>query len=140
MSFLRQLGLAIRSARRVYHLTQEDLAEVTGISERTIRAVEQGRPGVAVGTVLTVAHHVGLELRLRDAPIWPHHALHPIHSRQVRAMIEKGQARGGRISQREGEKVQRAAEALRPVREAAARRMASDGWDEGPGDHLRLGR
>ena len=36
-------GEAIRRARREAGLTQKDLADLSGVSERTVRAIETGR-------------------------------------------------------------------------------------------------
>lgn len=64
MDTARELGLTIRDARKHFRLTQTDLAELIGISDRTVRDIEKGRPGVAFSTVLAVAAAVGVHLQV----------------------------------------------------------------------------
>lgn len=46
---LRELGRRLRSARLERNDTMATFAERLGVSERTVRAMEQGRPAVQVG-------------------------------------------------------------------------------------------
>lgn len=43
MTWTERQGLALRSARITRRLTQVDLAELLGISERSLRRIERGR-------------------------------------------------------------------------------------------------
>ena len=59
------LGRALRSARTGLGLTQRDLAELAGVSERTVRALETATGNPSVGALMSVANAVGLHLELR---------------------------------------------------------------------------
>lgn len=59
---LAVLGSQIRLARHEKNWTAEDLGARIGVSARTITSIEKGRPGVAVGTVLSAASVVGVPL------------------------------------------------------------------------------
>jgi HTH-type transcriptional regulator / antitoxin HipB len=56
----------------VLHLTQHDLAQLAGVSERFVRFVEQGKPSVQLDSLLALLDTLGLELqvgtRTRTAP------------------------------------------------------------------------
>lgn len=60
---LPALGHAIRGARRAAGITQATLAELAGVSERTIRAIESGSPSPSIGSVMAAAAAVGLRVR-----------------------------------------------------------------------------
>lgn len=59
------VGLAIRAARRKNGLSQAQLAELAEISERTLRDIEKGRPGVGFAAVIAVARALGLRIEAR---------------------------------------------------------------------------
>jgi transcriptional regulator with XRE-family HTH domain len=56
------VGTEIARARRERRLTQADLAQRAGISQSTLRSVEQGSPTVAIGIVFELASLLGLDL------------------------------------------------------------------------------
>lgn len=58
------VGVAIRDARRHFRLTQLELAELVGVSDRTVRDIEKGRSGPSFSTVLAVAAAVGVHLEV----------------------------------------------------------------------------
>lgn len=58
----RVLGSQIRQARHEREWTVADLAKRVGVSSATIRAVEKGAPGTAIGTVLNAAVLTGVPL------------------------------------------------------------------------------
>ncbi|GAA3707401.1 hypothetical protein GCM10022377_21450 [Zhihengliuella alba] len=60
MDDMQRIGDRIRRARKGYGLTQRDLAELIGASERTVREVERGTGGQALRIVVAAAHAVGL--------------------------------------------------------------------------------
>lgn len=58
------LAAEVRSRRTVLGLTQQDLADMAGVSERFVRFVEQGKPSLQLDSLLAVLDTLGLELRL----------------------------------------------------------------------------
>lgn len=64
---LDTLAGQIKAARLSRRWTQAELAERATISVHTLRRIEAGDPGVAVGTVLEVAVLAGVELFNTDA-------------------------------------------------------------------------
>lgn len=60
------LGLAIAQARRERRWSVANLAERANVSEGTVRQVERGSTTVAIGTVVELAHLVGLDLLATD--------------------------------------------------------------------------
>ena len=59
---LRQIGDAIRAARRRNGLTQTQLAELVGLSDRTIREIEKGSGGVSAASTIQVAEADGVRV------------------------------------------------------------------------------
>ena len=55
-----ELGRRIRIARIRRNKNQDELARACGITRRTLYRLEQGDPGIANGTVLTVLWTLGL--------------------------------------------------------------------------------
>lgn len=70
-AFAGQLATAVRARRTALRLSQQDLADMAGVSERFVRFVEQGKPSVQLDSLLAVLETLGLELRVatrdRDA-------------------------------------------------------------------------
>lgn len=62
-----EIGRAIAAARKREHLTQGELAALSGISERTLRDIENGTGRTSLGAVLRVLGAAGVSLRLEDA-------------------------------------------------------------------------
>jgi transcriptional regulator with XRE-family HTH domain len=58
-----EVGEKIRAARREAGITQKDLAELSGVSERTVRAIEAGTGNPSLRAVAAAAGAVGLRLR-----------------------------------------------------------------------------
>ena len=63
-SFSDRLAAEVRSRRAVLRLTQHDLAQLAGVSERFVRFVEQGKPSVQLDSLLALLDTLGLELHL----------------------------------------------------------------------------
>ncbi len=63
-AFGDQLPAEVRSRRASLGLTQQDLADMAGVSERFVRFLEQGKPSVQLDSLLAVLDTLGLELRL----------------------------------------------------------------------------
>jgi HTH-type transcriptional regulator/antitoxin HipB len=59
-----RLASEVRARRRSLGLTQQDLADMAGVSERFVRFVEQGKPSVQLDSLTAVIDTLGLELRL----------------------------------------------------------------------------
>ena len=64
MEQLQKLGAQINIRRTILGLTQIDLATLAAVSDATIRYIEKGKPGVAIGHWIKVADIVGLDLIL----------------------------------------------------------------------------
>jgi y4mF family transcriptional regulator len=58
------LAAEVRARRGQLDLTQQDLADMAGVSERFVRFVEQGKPSIQLNSLLAVLETLGLELRL----------------------------------------------------------------------------
>ncbi|TDL31678.1 helix-turn-helix transcriptional regulator [Arthrobacter nitrophenolicus] len=54
----------VRSRRTALGLTQRDLADMAGVSERFVRFVEQGKPSIQLDSLVAVLDTLGLELHL----------------------------------------------------------------------------
>ncbi|HJW01522.1 MAG TPA: helix-turn-helix transcriptional regulator [Arthrobacter sp.] len=59
-----QLAAEVRSRRLQLGLTQQDLADMAGVSERFVRFVEQGKPSVQLDSLTALLETLGLELRV----------------------------------------------------------------------------
>ena len=57
-----EIGAAIRAARKESGLTQQQLGELSGLSDRTIRDIETGAGGPGLRAVLAVVDVLGLRL------------------------------------------------------------------------------
>lgn len=55
----------IKERRALLGLTQQDLADYTGLSLRIIKSIEAGKANPSVATLLKIAEVLGLELRLK---------------------------------------------------------------------------
>ena len=63
---VKDLGAAIRQARKRRGLTQTQLATLLGIRQAGISDMERGSTGVAVGTILRTLAALGATLIVRD--------------------------------------------------------------------------
>lgn len=57
-----EIGAAIRDARREAGLTQQQLGELSSLSDRTIRDIETGSGGPGLRSILAVVDVLGLRL------------------------------------------------------------------------------
>jgi Predicted transcriptional regulators len=62
LNFLLEIGAALQLSRKENALTQEQLADLANISERTVRAIETGTGNPSIGAVLSVASVLGLKI------------------------------------------------------------------------------
>jgi transcriptional regulator with XRE-family HTH domain len=67
---VRILGLEVARLRRQRRMTAAELAERVGVSHVTLRKIERGDPGVAIGTVFEAARLVGVPLFGADSSAW----------------------------------------------------------------------
>lgn len=56
------IGGRIRLSRRTHRLTQTELADLAGISERTVRDIEKGTGAPSLASVVGTANVLGLHL------------------------------------------------------------------------------
>jgi DNA-binding XRE family transcriptional regulator len=61
---LRNFGIAIKDKREMLSYTQQDLADLCGISDRTLREMEQGLGQTKLETWLKVCDILGLQWQL----------------------------------------------------------------------------
>lgn len=59
-----ELGSTARSRRLELGLRQAELADLAGVSERLIREIERGKPGLRLDTLLRVLDVLGYQLSL----------------------------------------------------------------------------
>lgn len=61
------LGQDIRAKRKELRMPQEELAALSGVSERTLRDFERGKLSISLQKALDIAEVLGLELKLVEA-------------------------------------------------------------------------
>ena len=65
----RQIVRAIMEGRQANNLTQEQLAEATGINQANISRLENGTANPSLRTLKRLAAGMGLELKLEFVPV-----------------------------------------------------------------------
>jgi transcriptional regulator with XRE-family HTH domain len=65
----RLLGAQIRLARHEKRWSAKELAERAGVSQRTVLAIEAGKPTPSLGNVLNIAVLAGVELFSQTDPL-----------------------------------------------------------------------
>jgi HTH-type transcriptional regulator / antitoxin HipB len=68
-SISEALAAKVRTRRSALRLTQHDLAQLAGVSERFVRFVEQGKPSVQLDSLVAVLDTLGLELKVASRTI-----------------------------------------------------------------------
>ena len=63
---MEAVAAEVRARRTALRLTQRDLADMAGVSERFVRFVERGKPSVQLDSLIAVLETLGLELRIAD--------------------------------------------------------------------------
>ncbi len=61
------IASAVRTARRRHHLTQAQLAGLSGTGLRFISELERGKPSISLHKLLPVLAVLGLQLRVVEA-------------------------------------------------------------------------
>lgn len=62
MGDVKSIGNSVRGARKAAGLTQSDLADLAGVSERTVRAIETGAGNPTLDALVSVANVLGLRV------------------------------------------------------------------------------
>ncbi|MFC6353082.1 MULTISPECIES: helix-turn-helix transcriptional regulator [Rothia] len=62
-----ELGKVVRAYRKKLKMSQEELAALSGISERTLRDLEKGRLSVSLEKAVAVADVLGLKIQVIEA-------------------------------------------------------------------------
>lgn len=62
-----ELGKVVRTYRKKLKMSQEELAALSGISERTLRDLEKGRLSVSLEKAVAVADVLGLKIQVIEA-------------------------------------------------------------------------
>jgi len=62
----REIGNAIKIARKSQGMTQEQLAAVAGVGVRFVRELEQGKESCHLGKTILVINMLGIGLSLND--------------------------------------------------------------------------
>ncbi|ETD81661.1 helix-turn-helix transcriptional regulator [Rhodobacter capsulatus] len=71
---LALLADEIQARRKLLRWSEQDLADRLGCARKTVRALESGKPSVAIGTVFEAAVLVGLDLFGGEAAVEARHA------------------------------------------------------------------
>lgn len=69
MTNFSNLALKIKERRELLAYTQADVAELTGISERTIRSIEKGSIGTSIINWYKILEALGLEMKIVSKPM-----------------------------------------------------------------------
>lgn len=91
-------GILVRRARKARDLSIAALARLTGLTENTIKNVEQGAHTLREHTAQQMAPHLGLKV----SELWTAPPAQLALARQVRAQLEKGEASVPELSARLG--------------------------------------
>ncbi len=59
----------IKSRRKLLNYTQKDMSELTGLSERTIRSVENGESSTSIASFIKILDVLGLEISIQFKPM-----------------------------------------------------------------------
>jgi y4mF family transcriptional regulator len=58
------IGQKIKERRKFLHIKQEDLAEIAGVSERTLREIEKGAANPELNSLLKICDVLGMEVKV----------------------------------------------------------------------------
>jgi len=60
----KEIGNTVRERRKFLKITQEDLADISGISERTLRDIEKGLANPELESLIKLCEVLGMELTI----------------------------------------------------------------------------
>jgi len=66
IDYMREIAEKISNRRKYLKITQSDLAEMSGISLRTIKAIEKGKSNPTIETLRTVINALGLDITMKN--------------------------------------------------------------------------
>lgn len=69
MENLQSLGHKLKFRRQTLGYTQKDLSELTGISQRTIRSIENGEVSTNIQSWYKIIDVLGLEMKIQFKPM-----------------------------------------------------------------------
>ncbi len=58
------IGKIIQKRRKSRHIIQGDLADIAGISPRTLRNIEKGQANPELETLMRICHVLGMEIKV----------------------------------------------------------------------------
>lgn len=61
---IKEIGEAVKERRKFLKITQDDLADISGISERTLRDIEKGLANPELESLVKLCEVLGLELTI----------------------------------------------------------------------------
>jgi y4mF family transcriptional regulator len=61
---LKAIGKMIQSRRKSRNIVQDDLADIAGISLRTLRDIEKGVANPELQTLMSICNVLGLEIKI----------------------------------------------------------------------------
>lgn len=61
---LKSIGKAIHARRKSVKILQDDLADIAGISPRTLRDIEKGTANPELETLLKICNVLGMEIKV----------------------------------------------------------------------------
>ena len=61
---IKEIGATVRERRKFLKITQDDLADISGISERTLRDIEKGLANPELESLMKLCEVLGLELTI----------------------------------------------------------------------------
>jgi y4mF family transcriptional regulator len=61
---IKEIGSTIKGRRKFLKITQEDLADISGISERTLRDIEKGLANPELESLMKLCEVLGLKLTI----------------------------------------------------------------------------
>ncbi len=66
-----EIGTQIQSRRKQLRVTQQDLAEIAGVSPTTLNRIETGQVNPTLHVLQRIANALGMEVALRDKTVQP---------------------------------------------------------------------